>query len=305
MDDLRRQRTIARAVTVDGFGYWSGRDVEVQFRPADPETGLVFLREDLPQPVRIPAIAANRVDASRRTVLQVGDARVEMVEHVLAALAGLQIDNCLIAVNAPEMPGCDGSSLAFAHQLTTAGIVEQQALRPKLTVTSPLKVGNQSACISARPLPPSVGPRLSLEFTIDYGQSSPVGRQSLALGISPETFFHQLVAARTFLLQSEAKALRQKGIALRPTTRDLLIFNDQGVVENQLRYPDECVRHKMLDFIGDLALAGCDVVGHFVAHCSGHQLNAELVNALLDTQKLEAPTGSPKDQLVPDRRFAA
>ena len=130
MDSSRRQCTISRPAVVEGFGYWSGRDVRVEFRPAAADTGYVFVRTDLASPVRIPASIEHRVESPRRTTLRSGGAEVAMVEHVLAALGGLQVDNCEIHVDAAELPGCDGSSRPFVQALDAAGIEPQDAVRP-------------------------------------------------------------------------------------------------------------------------------------------------------------------------------
>jgi UDP-3-O-acyl N-acetylglucosamine deacetylase len=278
MPIARKQRTLAQTATVTGFGYWSGRDVCLEFRPAPADTGIVFVRHDLPRPVRIRAGIENRIDAQRRTTLSAGGTTVEMVEHVLAALAGLHVDNCEIWVDRPEMPGCDGSALPFVQAIDRAGVVSQGALRPQLVVREPLRLGSAESWVEARP---ARSGGLSLKFRLDYGAASAIGRQTLELVVTPDSFRRELASSRTFMLREEADWLVAQGLGQRVTAHDLLIFDQQGPVDNTLRYRDECVRHKALDLVGDLSLAGCDLVGHFVAHRSGHRLNAELVRALL------------------------
>ncbi len=275
---LRPQQTIAQPVEVGGFGYWSGEDVTLQFRPAPPNTGIVFVRGDLESPKRIPADIGHRIEVPRRTTVCVDGVSVEMVEHVMAALAGLRIDNCEVWTNRAEMPGCDGSSLAFTEALLAAGIVEQDAERAQLVVTDVTRVGDQDCWVEARPC---LRGDMELRYRLHYSESIAIGRQKLELKLTPETFQKELAPARTFLLQQEAEWLQQQGLGGRVTYSDVLVYNADGPIENELRYEDECVRHKMLDLIGDLALAGCDLVGRFTAHCSGHRLNAELVSALL------------------------
>jgi UDP-3-O-[3-hydroxymyristoyl] N-acetylglucosamine deacetylase len=268
-------------VQVSGFGYWSGDDVLVEFRAAPAGTGIVFVRGDLKPPLRIPACVHHRIEVPRRTTLSAHGARVEMVEHVMAALGGLQIDNCEVWIDRPETPGCDGSSLPFVEALQRAGIVEQDAPRERLVVSRPVRVGDDDCWVEARP---SAIAALSLECLIDYGPSGPIGRQTFQLVLTPASFCRELAAARTFLLEQEALQLQQQGLGRRVTSRDLLVFDARGPIDNPLRFPDECVRHKTLDMVGDLSLAGRDLVGHFVAHCSGHRLNAEVVGALLARQ---------------------
>ncbi len=274
----RCQHTIAGPVAVEGFGYWSGRDVRVEFRPAAIDAGIVFVRCDLEPPARIEAHVRNRVEVPRRTSLRSSGASVEMIEHVMAALSGLQIDNCEVWVNEPEMPGLDGSSLPFVEALDRAGIVAQDALRPVLVVRELTRLGNDESWIEARP---AESDDLTVKFRIDYGRSTPIGRQTYQLTIDPETFRRELAPSRTFMLKEEADWLLAQGLGRRATPKDLLIFDRSGPVDNQLRYPDECARHKALDLVGDLAMAGCDLVGFVLAHRSGHRLNAELVRALL------------------------
>lgn len=273
----RHQRTLAQAAEVRGIGYWSGRDVRVEFRPALPDTGLVFVRGDVPSHPRIPALVSYRVDQPRRTVLSSQGVTVEMVEHILAALAGLQVDNCEIWVDAPEMPGVDGSSLPFVAALDRAGIVTQPVARSQLVVREVTRLGDDDCWIEARPHESG----LALRYRLDYGPGNAVGRQSLGLELTEERFRRELAPSRTFLLHREAEALKLQGLGLRATYRDLLVFGDDGPIDNPLRFPDECVRHKTLDLCGDLALAGCDLVGEFSAYRSGHRLNAELVKVLL------------------------
>jgi len=283
MQALRKQRTISQPAVVRGFGFWSGRDVSVEFRPAAVHTGVVFVRRDLAEPVRIDATVANRLETPRRTTLADGGATVEMVEHVMAALAGLQIDNCEVWVDEAEMPGCDGSAQPFVEALASAGVVEQAALRPRLVVRNITRLGNDESWVEARP---TTSDSMSVKFRLDYGSGNAIGRQTLQLVVNPESFCRELAPCRTFVLQEEAEWLVSRGLGKRATHQNLLVFDKDGPVNNELRFRDECVRHKALDLVGDLALAGCDLVGHFIAHRSGHRLNAELVRALLNEEEI-------------------
>jgi UDP-3-O-acyl N-acetylglucosamine deacetylase len=276
----RKQRTIANSVSLTGFGYWSGRDVRVEFRPAPEFSGVTFVRTDLAKRVQIPATVANRFETPRRTTLRAGGATVEMTEHVLAALAGLQIDNCEVWVDQPELPGCDGSSQPFVEALDQAGVVEQNAMRGQLIIREVTRVGDENSWIEARPAPRPRG-ELTLRYRLDYGPNNAIGKQTLQLDLSPQTFRTELAPCRTFMLKSEADWLLEQGLGSRATLKDLLVFGDDGPIDNELRFRDECARHKMLDLVGDLALAGCDLIGHIAAHRSGHRLNAELVGVLL------------------------
>ena len=281
MEAGRKQRTLSATATIEGVGYWSGRDVRVEFRPADANRGIAFVRSDLPERPRIAAVIGSRIEMPRRTVLSSNGASVEMVEHILAALAGMRVNNCEVWVDQPEMPGCDGSAQAFVTAIEEAGTVEQDAPRELLAVRQAMRLGNEECWIEARP---AAGGKTIIQYELDYGSGNPIGRQSLEVTLSPRSFQLGLAASRTFMLEREAAALQAQGMGQRTTFHDLLVFDADGPIGNALRFPDECVRHKILDMVGDLALAGCDLAGRFVACRSGHRLNAELVRAMLDTQ---------------------
>ncbi len=206
---IRKQCTISAPVAIEGFGFWSGRDVRVEFRPAEAGTGIVFVRRDLPRAPRIPALVANRIETPRRTTLALAGGSVEMVEHIMAALAGLHIDNCEIWVNEAEMPGCDGSSQPFVALLESAGIVEQEATRSVLVVRNITRLGDDDSWVEARPS--STG-GMSVKFRLDYGTGNAIGRQTLQLAITPDSFRRELAASRTFMLEEEAHWLLSRGL---------------------------------------------------------------------------------------------
>jgi UDP-3-O-acyl N-acetylglucosamine deacetylase len=201
-----------------------------------------------------------------------------MIEHVMAALAGLEIDNCEIWTTAAEMPGLDGSSAPLVAALQKAGIVEQNALQPSLRIERAVRVTEGDQWLEVRP---TTSERSVFVYHLDYGPSSPIQPQVFGFTFTSNAFTCQISDARTFLLRSEAESLRQKGIGRRTSFRDLLVLDQHGPVDNCFRYPDECARHKILDMIGDLALAGIPIVGHFVAYRSGHRLNAKLTEMVL------------------------
>ncbi len=282
----RRERTLARTAEVRGFGFFHGSDVTLRFSPADAGTGVVFVRTDLPDRPAVPARIENVISSQRRTAIRRGAAVVEMIEHVMAALAGLQIDNCVVEIDAGECPGCDGSSQAFVEALDRAGITEQGRMRQALVLERSVAVHDGDALLAAHP---NGTGGLTLSYHLDYGRGSPIPSQSFCLGLSPEIFRDELASSRTFLLEAEADALRAAGIGARATPADLLIFGPAGVIGNALRYPaDECVRHKMLDLVGDLALLGLDLDGLVVAHRSGHQTNHALARRLLEHETAAA-----------------
>lgn len=278
----RHQRTIASTATVRGIGYWSGEQVNVEFRPARPSSGIRFVRMDLPSRAVIPAAVAYRRPTPRRTTLATRAAHVEMVEHVLAALAGMNIDNCDVCVDRPELPGMDGSAQPFVDAIVRAGIVPVDAVRRQLIVDQRVRVEADGAWIEARP---AGAPGLTVRYELDYAEHRAIGRQSIELAVTPQAFQSELAPSRTFLLRAEARWLQAQGRAQHVSPRELLVFDEHGPIQNQLRFTDECVRHKALDVVGDLALAGMDICAHVVCHRSGHQLNAELVSRLLAQQQ--------------------
>ena len=297
MSVARRQRTLARPAFVTGFGYFSGRDVRVEFWPAAENAGITFVRHDIGPAAQVPARAALRLDMPRRTTLELGGVRVEMVEHVLAALAGVRVDNCEVWVNAPEMPGCDGSASAFVEAMDAAGVVEQRRPVRQIVVERSIRVGDERSWIEAQP-PRSAG--LSVSYELDFGDGTPIGRQIFALDITPDTFRRELANCRTFIPQEAAQGMLAQGIGQRVTPRDLLIFGPHGPIDNELRFDDECVRHKLLDVIGDLALTGREIIGHVVAHCCGHSLHAELAKQLLE----QAESEDQRFERITERRCA-
>ncbi|MEM7784750.1 MAG: UDP-3-O-acyl-N-acetylglucosamine deacetylase [Planctomycetota bacterium] len=272
---FRNQTTLGKPISVQGWGYWSGRDICLTFRPAKADAGVTFVRTDLPGSPRIPAVIQNRVNGPRRTTLVANGAPVEMVEHVLAALAGMQIDNCEVHVDRAEMPGFDGSSFDFVSALLEADRVELNRPRLARKIRGPLRVGDQDSWIQAEP-----ADCFEIEYNLSYDCPA-IGSQQFAAVITPEFFASEIAPARTFVLRHEAEQLQKQGLGQRVTYRDLLVFDDQGPIENELRFDNECARHKLLDVVGDFALSGFDILGKFKAYRSGHRLNSRMVFAIL------------------------
>ncbi|MEW4487512.1 UDP-3-O-acyl-N-acetylglucosamine deacetylase [Thalassoglobus sp. JC818] len=273
----RRQRTIARTAKVSGYGLFGGIDVSLEFCPADPDVGIVFERTDLTSAATIPALIEFVVPQSRCTMIQSPGGSVQVIEHVMAALAGLQIDNCLVRIDAPEPPACDGSSQAFVEALLSADIVEQDVSRACVELTETLVVVEDDFVgIGAQP------PRqreYEIGFLLDYGDG-PISQQSDSFVLTPEVFIQEIASCRTFVLESEVRELQKQGIGKRSTPQNVLVFGEDGIVENSLRFENECARHKILDCIGDFALLGCDLAGRFVATRSGHRLNHAMIRAI-------------------------
>lgn len=286
----RFERTIRRPATCQGIGYLTGADVTLRFLPAPPRHGIVFQRVDCAGSKPIPARIEFALPRERRTAVGRDGVVVEMTEHVLAALAGLQVDNCLIEMDSADTPGGDGSAMLFAETILEAGIIEQNEIRRQLYIDVRTRIAapNGRSDIEGRPLGRG---GLAISYKLDYGPRSPIPAQDLTVEISPETFLDELAFARTFLLESEVAALRAQGYGRRTTEKDLLLFGSTGVVGNVLRAPDECVRHKILDCLGDFALLGADLLGHVIAYRTGHELNRELIRRLRE-QELAQTTSS-------------
>jgi UDP-3-O-[3-hydroxymyristoyl] N-acetylglucosamine deacetylase/3-hydroxyacyl-[acyl-carrier-protein] dehydratase len=283
----RRQRTLAHATEVRGQGFFHGSDVTVRFRPAECGIGVVFERTDLPGRPRVPARIDRVVPSARRTTIRQGDATVEMTEHVMAALAGMHVDNCVVEIDAAECPGCDGSSRAFVEAFEQVGFVEQDRMRDVLVLESSVVIREGDATLVANPGPKG---ELTLAYHLDYGPDAPIHPHSFCTGLSPQTFKDQIAPSRTFVTEDEAHSLRAAGIGLRATAADLLIFGRAGLIGNSLRYHDECARHKVLDLLGDLALLGFDLEGLILAKRSGHQTNHALARRLFE-QCIPGTTG--------------
>lgn len=274
---FRPQRTIRQAVEVAGVGFLTGATVRLRFVPAPPSSGVAFVRTDLPGKPRLAAHVCQVTGTQRRTTLGHPPIQVSLVEHVLASLAGLRIDNCLVELNAPEPPGLDGSAQGFVQALMQAGIQPQAEKRSIWGVEEPvtLRAGNASLTIY-----PPEGSGLKMTYFLDYGPRASIDQQEFTMAVHPGTFLSEVAWARTFLLESEALELRRQGLGARLTPADLLVFGARGPIGNRLRKGNEPARHKVLDMIGDLSLLGMDLCGHIIACHSGHPLNVELTRLL-------------------------
>jgi UDP-3-O-[3-hydroxymyristoyl] N-acetylglucosamine deacetylase/3-hydroxyacyl-[acyl-carrier-protein] dehydratase len=284
-----RQKTISREVSLVGPGLFSGERATLTLAPADADSGITFVREQDGKAAAIPARVDNVLKRPRRTCLRNGTLFVETIEHCMAALSGLRIDNARVTVvggNAGELPGGDGSSEPFVRLIEDAGVVEQEAICSPLVIKRPIQVSHDDATLAALP-----GPTDHLEIIYDFEAPLPVGRQVFAFHLGPpgngnDDFVKQLAPARTFVFEAEAEALKARGMGRHLTPRDLLVIARDGPIDNKFRFADECARHKVLDLIGDLYLVGRPIYGRIVAHKSGHSLNHLLAKRLLEQQEV-------------------
>ena len=279
MHHVRFQNTIEHVAHVSGRGYWSGRANSLAFLPAPAGTGIVFRRVDLPGRPTVAARVELRRETQLRTTIEHAGTHVEMIEHVMAALYGLEIDNCIVECDAPEMPAMDGSSLAFTMALEQAGLQRQLQAVNSVLIDRPIRLGDENQWIMAFP---STEPGFTVRYELDYGTSSSIPASDSTLRVQRESFSDEIAPARTFLEAHEAEMLQAKGVAAHVTYRDLVVFGEHGPIENQLRFDDECSRHKLLDVVGDLALCGWRIQGNIIAHRSGHRLNGELAKVLFE-----------------------
>ena len=274
---MKLQKTISSEVRLSGKGLFSGADVKLVFRPADVDTGIVFVRTDLSEPVKIEATAENIAERDRRTALRNGAVSIETPEHCLAAIIALEIDNIIIEISGPELPGFDGSSDEFFKTLKRVEIVTQQAQRKELVITEPISLTEGDKTIYALP---GDNEKLDITYDLDYTEHTGIGRQLYSCQFGTDDFEQELARARTFSLEAEARQMQAHGIGAHLTPRDTLVIDSDGPIKNSYRFRDECVRHKIVDLIGDLALVGRPVYGRIVAYKSGHSLNHALARRL-------------------------
>ena len=285
------RRGIARPIGCEGIGLHSGLAVAMRFVPTEPGSGIYFHRTDIG--AKIPARFDYVVDTKLSTSLGANGQHIGLVEHVMAALAGLGIDDVGVEVNGPELPILDGSAAEFAFLLTCAGIIESDVPCSTLTVLRPVRVIEGNVMAELHPVA-AHEPGFPMALTIDFADPA-IGRQHLALSLDAEQFRHELARARTFTQAAEIKALHAAGLARGGSLANAIVV-EQGQVLNPegLRWADEFVRHKMLDVVGDLALAGAPIRGRFIGERTGHRMNNRLLHALFaDANNYRMTTPAP------------
>ncbi len=279
---MLRQRTLRSTASATGVGVHSGSRVQLVLRPAQPDTGIVFRRVDLSPPVDIPVDASAVSDTQMATTVSAGGAVVRTVEHILSACAGLGLDNLIIDIDAEEVPILDGSASGFVFLLNSAGVVDQAAPKQFIRVLRPVevRVGDGANLKWAR-LEPFDGYKLSFEIEFDHPAVSASG-QSHVFDFATGDYARDISRARTFGFTGEVEWLRSKGLGLGGGLDNAIVMDDVRVLNSGgLRYDDEFVKHKMLDAIGDMALAGKPLLASYSAYRGGHALNNQLLRALL------------------------
>ncbi|MCW5262473.1 UDP-3-O-acyl-N-acetylglucosamine deacetylase [Verminephrobacter eiseniae] len=275
----RSLKTLTRAV---GVGLHSGQRVELTLRPAQPDTGIVFRRVDLPQPVDIPVRAEAVTDTRLASTIAQGNAKVHTVEHLMSACAGLGIDNLHVDITAEEVPILDGSSASFVFLLQSAGIVRQNAPKRFIRVTRPVQVREgEGADAKWAQLAPYHGYKLSFEIGFDHPAVDATG-QRVEFDLGQGNYRRDIARARTFGFTRDVELMRANGLALGGGLDNAIVMDDYKVLNSDgLRYDDEFVKHKILDAMGDLHLLGKPLLAAYSAFRSGHALNNRLLRALL------------------------
>lgn len=276
-----RQRTLKNVIRATGVGLHSGEKVYLTLRPAPVNTGVVFSRIDLDPPVEIPARADLVSETSMCTSLNQNGVRVATIEHLMAALAGMGIDNVYIDISAAEIPIMDGSAGPFVFLLQSAGIVEQSAAKRFIRIKHPVEVRDGDKWVRFEPFD-----GFKVTMTIDFDHPAFKGRsQHVELDFSTASFVKEVSRARTFGFLSQIEAMRARNLALGGSMDNAIVIDDYRVLnEDGLRYEDEFVKHKVLDAIGDIYLLGSSLLGAFSGYKSGHALNNQLLHALFADQ---------------------
>ncbi len=283
---IRPQRTISSCISCKGIGLHSGKQVRLTLKPAPAGTGVVFIRTDLGN-AEVRAVAANTATTGYATTLSRNGVAIQTVEHLLAAFAGLNIDNVYVEIDSDEVPIMDGSARPLAKIIIEAGIENQKALQPAMKIIKPVFVREGTKQLAIWPAETA-----SVSCYIDFNHPL-LKEQSLSYEPSEEAFLREVSGARTFGFLSDVRTLQANGLARGASLENAIALDEESVVNAEgLRYQDEFVRHKILDLIGDMFLAGMPIIGHIVAHKSGHALNARMVGKLLESTRNWITVGS-------------
>ncbi len=274
---MRDQQTLKKSAFLSGIGLHSGNPVSVAIHPAPPNTGVVFIKHQGDQILSCPATIPFLGQTDYCTTLQTKDFHVQTVEHILSALFGLEIDNVYVELQGNEIPAADGSAAPFVEIFKEAGIIPQNVLRTYIKIVQPITVETEHKSIS---LLPSALPQIT--YFIDFPHPL-IQQQKYHHSCTPHDFQKNIAGARTFAFKQEVEHLWSRGLGLGGSLQNTMVFSESELINEQgFRFSDECVRHKVLDFLGDLALLGLPVIGHVVAKCAGHALHTQLVQAILD-----------------------
>ena len=285
---MEKQRTIKKSVSLKGKGIHTAVEAEIIFSPASVDSGINFLRTDLPQRTLVKANVSNILNVKRsprRTSIGVGNVEIHTIEHLMAALSGLGIDNILIEINNSEVPGLDGSALGFVKILKSAGICEQDVPRKFISVKEPIIIQEEDNFIAIKP-----DATFRISYTLHY-ENKFLNTEYLDLDINQGVFESQIAPARTFCLEEEVGILKNMGLGKGADYNNTLVVSKNGVVNNKVRFEDEFIRHKISDLIGDLYLLGRPIKGHIIAVKSGHPLNMNLIKKIYQQKSRDELSG--------------
>lgn len=273
-----KQRTLRSSISATGVGLHSGKNIVLKIHPAPVGTGIVFRRVDLDPVVEITANPNNVGSTDLSTTLVNGEVGISTVEHILSSMAGFGVDNAYIDTDAEEIPIMDGSAAPFVFLIQSAGIVEQDAVKKFICIKEKIRVEDGDKWVMFEPYD-----GFKVSFTIDFDHPAFVKEDCYAeIDFSTTSFVKEISRARTFGFLHEVEYLRKQNLALGGSLDNAVVVDDQSVLnEDGLRYKDECVKHKILDVIGDLYLLGYSLIGSFVGYKSGHALNNEILKKLL------------------------
>jgi UDP-3-O-[3-hydroxymyristoyl] N-acetylglucosamine deacetylase len=269
------QHTLRRPVSCVGIGLHSGNKVTLSLKPAPADSGVRFRRTDIGHH-EVPATVHNLAGIQLATGLASEEVSVETVEHLLAALVSVGVDNVLIELNSPEVPIMDGSAAPFIYLIHEAGVKSLQVSRKYLKIIRPIAISRGDKRIALYP-----SDHFKVTYSVSYDHPL-LRHQSRTLRITEESFLEHIAPARTFTFLKDVEMLRQNGLALGGSLENAIVLGETGVLNNPLRFEDEFVRHKILDAIGDLALVGYPVIGHLVAHRAGHALHTAFAAKILE-----------------------
>ena len=280
------QRTIKKPVELSGIGLHTGAKVNLKFKPAPTNIGINFIRVDIPDSPMVKADILNVLDQTkslRRTSIGSGAVEIHTIEHLMAALWSVGMDNIIIEIDGPELPGLDGSATGFIEVLKKAGIENQSAKKKIYQVRSPIWVEQNGAMIMVLP-----DNQFRISYTLNY--EHPLLRaQYISFALDEATFEKEVASSRTFCLEREVNDLREKGLGKGANYENTVVVGQNGVIDNDLRFEDEFARHKILDLLGDLYLLGYGIKGHIIAVRSGHPLNISLVDRInMQREKVQA-----------------
>ena len=275
---MLKQRTLRNPIKALGIGLHTGKNISMELLPSKVNTGINFIRTDIDESFLIPAIAENVGDTSLSTALIKDDIKISTIEHLLSAIAGLGVDNCIIKVDGPEVPIMDGSSSPFVFLIQSAGLEEQDALKKFIKVKKEIAVSRDDAYASIKPFN---GFKVAFKVDFDHPVHKKLPAESI-IDFSSTSFVKEVCRARTFGSWNEKELLQSKNLALGASVSNAIVFGDDKILnEEGLRFNDEIVKHKMLDAIGDLYLLGGNLIGQFSGYKSGHALNNQLLRKII------------------------